>query len=144
MHHRFKKKYFFVFSCIFTYYFTQNEYQTRAFCHQTLIFFVTNLFLHYKTPLCGHWEMSWVLKNQNKCFQLHPALQWLYSTILTAVFECPRLFSSKDPVENPSIDHTSIQAEVIVERWPDVPHRLQLLPYPRILQGFSILRNMDS
>lgn len=34
---------------------------------------------------------------------------------LTTVFEGPWLLSSKDPVEDSSVDHSTIQAKVVVE-----------------------------
>lgn len=64
--------------------------------------------------------------------------------ILTTVFEGPRLFSSEDPVENPSVDHATVQAKVIVEGRPYVSHCMQLFPHPRILQVVSVLRYMES
>ena len=50
--------------------------------------------------------------------------------ILTTVFEGPRLFPSEDPVEDTSVGHSTVQAEVIVEWRPDVSHRAQLFPHP--------------
>lgn len=64
--------------------------------------------------------------------------------ILTTVFEGPWLFSSKDPVEKPSVDHATIQAKVIVERRPDISYCIQLFPHPRILQVLSVLGYMES
>lgn len=49
---------------------------------------------------------------------------------LTTVFEGPWLFSSKDPVEDSCVDHATIQAKVVVERWPDVSDGIQFLPHP--------------
>merc|ERR1719357_763182 len=68
---------------------------------------------------------------------------WLVPLRAT-VFERPWLLSSEDPVENPSIDHATIQAKVIVEGWPDVSHRVQLFPHPRLLQHLRILRYVES
>lgn len=41
---------------------------------------------------------------------------------LTTVFEGPGLFSSEEPVENPSVNHATVQAKVIVERWSDISY----------------------
>lgn len=68
-------------------------------------------------------------------------LNWM---ILTAVFKCPWLFPSQDPVEDPSVDHATVQAEVIVERRPDVSHCVQLFPHPGVLQALSVLRHMET
>lgn len=67
-----------------------------------------------------------------------------HNKTLTTVFECPGLFSSEDPVEYSCVDHTTIEAKVIVEGRSDVPHCVQLLPHPRILQGLCILGYMES
>lgn len=62
---------------------------------------------------------------------------------LTTVFKSPWLFSSKDPVEDSSVDHATIQAKVVMERWPDVSDRMQLLPHPGLLQVIRILGYME-
>lgn len=62
---------------------------------------------------------------------------------LTTVFESPWLFSPQDPVEDPSVDHATIQAKVVMERRPYVSDWMQLLPHPRLLQVISILRYVE-
>lgn len=64
--------------------------------------------------------------------------------VLTTVFEGPWLFSSEDPVEKSSVNHTTIQAKVIVEGRPDVSNCIQLFPHPRVLQVLRVLRYMES
>lgn len=36
------------------------------------------------------------------------------------MFESPWLFSSQDPVEDSSVDHATIEAKRVMERWPYV------------------------
>ena len=64
--------------------------------------------------------------------------------VLTAVLKGPWLFASKDPVEDSSVQHPSIETEVVVERWPNVPHGIQLLPHPGALQVLLILWNINT
>lgn len=59
------------------------------------------------------------------------------------MFESPWLFSSEDPVEDSSVDHSTIQAKVVMERWPYVSDRMQLLPHPWLLQVIRILRYVE-
>lgn len=59
--------------------------------------------------------------------------------VLTAVFECPRLFPSEDPVEDAGVGHAPVQAKVVVEGRPDVSYGMKLFPHPRILQSLGVL-----
>lgn len=73
---------------------------------------------------------------------------WVASVLegepLTTVFERPGLLPPEDPVEDAGVNHPAVQAKVIVEGRPDVPHGVQLLPHPRLLQGLSVLRDVKS
>lgn len=63
---------------------------------------------------------------------------------LTTVFECPGLFASEDPVEDPGVDHAAVQAKVIVEGRPDVSDRAKLFPHPRVLQSVGVLGRVEA
>lgn len=71
-------------------------------------------------------------------------LMWSEPEHLTTVFEGPGLLPPEDPVEESGVDHPSIEAKVVVEGRPDVPHGVQLLPHPRALQVVCILRDMET
>jgi hypothetical protein len=60
------------------------------------------------------------------------------------MLQSPWFFSSKNPVEDSGVYHPSVESKVIMERWSDVPHRIQLLPDPGLFKSFLIFRNIET